>query len=125
MQEVAQCFNLGVDTIEALERDDYSGLPGATFAVGYLRAYAKLLKLDPEEIVGAARLEAEQAQKIPYAKVPLREAPRGERPVKRTGTLWGALWVAVALAAAAVVVSQSGVGVNEVLEMLNLSPVGG
>ena len=39
-QEVAENLNLGVDTIEALEADEYENLPGSTFVKGYMRSYA-------------------------------------------------------------------------------------
>ena len=49
VQEVAANLNLGIDTIEALESEDYGSLPGSTFVKGYMRSYAKLLKLDAED----------------------------------------------------------------------------
>ncbi|MDK9725409.1 MAG: DUF4115 domain-containing protein [Sterolibacteriaceae bacterium MAG5] len=46
--EVAQSLKFGVRQIEALEADNYGALPpGATFLRGFVRGYAKLLKLDP------------------------------------------------------------------------------
>lgn len=46
--EVAQSLKFGVRQIEALEADNYGVLPpGATFLRGFVRGYAKLLKLDP------------------------------------------------------------------------------
>lgn len=44
--DVAQILKFSSRQIEALERDDYQVLPGATFVRGFVRAYAKLLKLD-------------------------------------------------------------------------------
>lgn len=46
LSEVAQILKFSPRQIEALERDDYRILPGATFVRGFVRAYAKLLKLD-------------------------------------------------------------------------------
>jgi len=57
VEEVAHHLNLCVDTIHALEQDDYSQLPGYTFVKGYVRSYAKLLKLDEE---AAAEKEIER-----------------------------------------------------------------
>lgn len=46
--EVAQSLKFGVRQIEALEADNYAALPpGTTFLRGFVRGYAKLLKLDP------------------------------------------------------------------------------
>lgn len=48
VQAVASNLRLGVKVIQALEDDDYSGLPATTFVTGYLRAYGRLLDL-PED----------------------------------------------------------------------------
>ncbi len=45
--------------IVAMERDDWTKVPGGIFARGYVRAYAKEVGLDANEL--AARFEAEQA----------------------------------------------------------------
>lgn len=57
LKDVGERLNLGVYIIEALEQDAYERLPNATFARGYLRSYAKLLKLDEEKIVSSANFE--------------------------------------------------------------------
>ncbi len=49
--DVAANLNLRVSVIEALERDDYTDLPGPTFVRGYLRGYARLLGVDENEVV--------------------------------------------------------------------------
>lgn len=49
--EVADALNLPVKVIEALESDDYQGLPPTVFTRGYLRSYARLLELDPGEML--------------------------------------------------------------------------
>ena len=38
--------------IDALEAGDWSGLPGHTFVRGFVRNYARLLRLDPDVLVG-------------------------------------------------------------------------
>jgi len=45
---VAEKLNLRVQLIELLEADDYPNMPEPVFIKGYLRAYAKLLDVDPE-----------------------------------------------------------------------------
>lgn len=54
-EEVAGQLNLTPATVVALEQDDYDQLPGLTFARGYLRAYARLLGLNHEEILRLCR----------------------------------------------------------------------
>ncbi|MGQ0509061.1 MAG: helix-turn-helix domain-containing protein [Betaproteobacteria bacterium] len=58
--DIAQQLKFAPRQIEALEREHYDRLPAGTFARGMLRAYARLLKLDAEAMVGrvAARLAA-------------------------------------------------------------------
>ena len=51
--EVAHHLHLDVRVVEALESDNYSRLPSAAYVCGYLRSYARLLKLPENEIVQA------------------------------------------------------------------------
>ena len=39
--------------MRALEEDDYTHLPGRTFVRGFVRNYARLVRLDPEKVLGA------------------------------------------------------------------------
>ncbi|MGH8701597.1 MAG: helix-turn-helix domain-containing protein [Burkholderiales bacterium] len=52
--EVARRLKLSVWQVEALESGQYQQLPGAVFVRGFIRNYARLLNLDPEELVHAA-----------------------------------------------------------------------
>ena len=45
--DIARTLKFSERQIEALERDDYQQLPGVTFIRGFIRSYARLLKLDP------------------------------------------------------------------------------
>ena len=49
--EVANHLHLDVRLIAALEEDDYEKLPAPSYICGYLRSYARLLKLPENEIV--------------------------------------------------------------------------
>ena len=51
ISDVVQVIRFSAHQIEALERDDYGSLPGATSARGLVRNYAKFLKLDPEPLL--------------------------------------------------------------------------
>ncbi|TSA49483.1 MAG: helix-turn-helix domain-containing protein [Nitrosomonadales bacterium] len=53
IQEAAQQLRLSARQLHALEANDYSGLPGATFIRGFVRNYARLLQLDPEPLLHA------------------------------------------------------------------------
>ena len=47
IEHIADNLNLRVQMIQLLEADDYAKLPEPVFIKGYLRAYAKLLNVDP------------------------------------------------------------------------------
>jgi len=49
--DVANRLKLSVSQIEALERDAYDRLPGPVFVRGFARNYARLLRLDPDDVV--------------------------------------------------------------------------
>ncbi|MGH8618101.1 MAG: helix-turn-helix domain-containing protein [Burkholderiales bacterium] len=51
--DVARHLRLSPHQIEALETDDHGKLPGPVFVRGFLRNYARLVKLDPDTVVVA------------------------------------------------------------------------
>ncbi|TXJ02949.1 MAG: helix-turn-helix domain-containing protein [Acinetobacter sp.] len=51
LEEIASVLNMPVKTLTALEQDDYTALPEATFIKGYYRAYAKFLNADASAII--------------------------------------------------------------------------
>lgn len=71
--EVASTLNLSIDTIEALEADDYDSLPGTTFIKGYIRSYARLLKLDVEGLMDSIDLQPERITEIPSSRAALKQ----------------------------------------------------
>ena len=73
-EEVAAKLHLATGQIQALEQDDYSILPGATYVRGYLKSYALMLGLAPGPVLEAyARLTA-----VPVAPSFNTIAPRRE-----------------------------------------------
>ncbi|WP_461535833.1 RodZ domain-containing protein [Spongorhabdus nitratireducens] len=63
LSEVAERLHITVQYVAALENDAYDELPGDTFVRGYLRSYARLLGLNPDEVIDAANnLLPEQAE---------------------------------------------------------------
>ena len=52
-REVADALNLPLSVITAMEANDYEQLPPPVFTRGYLRSYARLLELDPDDIVAS------------------------------------------------------------------------
>lgn len=51
--DVAHALRLGLRQVEALEADDYAALPERPFVRGFIRNYARLVHLDPEQAVAA------------------------------------------------------------------------
>lgn len=70
--EVAQSLMLAPRQVEAIEGDDWAKLPGETFVRGFIRNYARLLKLDGDALL---RRKSEQAAEA-AAVVPNIELPQ-------------------------------------------------
>lgn len=51
VQQVADTLNLTMHFIRSLESDSYEKLPGDVFVRGYIRSYARLLRLDPDQLI--------------------------------------------------------------------------
>lgn len=49
--DVARALRLSVKQVESLEADQLDRLPGRTFVRGFVRNYARLLNLDPDQLV--------------------------------------------------------------------------
>jgi len=49
--EISEHTKIGKKYLEALENEEYQVLPGETYAIGFLRAYAKYLELDEVAIL--------------------------------------------------------------------------
>ncbi|MCU6432791.1 helix-turn-helix domain-containing protein [Undibacterium sp. Jales W-56] len=60
VEQVASQLRLAPRQIRSLEADDYAGLPEPAVIKGFVRAYAKLLKLDPAPVI--ALLTADLSQ---------------------------------------------------------------
>jgi cytoskeletal protein RodZ len=55
LQEMAAATKIQLKFLEALEHDAYDQLPAAPFVVGFLRAYAQYIALEPEMVLTAYR----------------------------------------------------------------------
>lgn len=109
LDDVAAELRLGTFQIQALEDDDWTKLPGTTYARGYLKSYARLLGLDADQLMaGASTQEIEITRKEPEIEARKPAAPEpDEEPEPAAGPsrarTWigaGALGVLVLLAAA-------------------------
>ena len=64
VREVADALNLPTRVIEALETDDYDRLPPSVFTRGYLRSYARLLELNPDELLARYPEVTEEVEQV-------------------------------------------------------------
>jgi cytoskeleton protein RodZ len=55
--DVARQLKLSVSQVQALEAGDFDKLPGPVFVRGFIRNYARLLKLDSEAILSSIELD--------------------------------------------------------------------
>jgi len=68
VEEVATRLRLMLRQVEAIEADDFDSLGQPVFARGFVRNYAKLLNLPPEELV--ARMGGDSAEPAVVSKAP-------------------------------------------------------
>ncbi len=62
--EVAAKLKLGARQIEALEAEDLAHLPGDVFTRGFVRNYARLVRIDPEQLIVPVDINAAVAETI-------------------------------------------------------------
>jgi cytoskeleton protein RodZ len=81
--DVAAKLRLAPRQIEAIEADDYVRLPGKTIVRGFVRNYARLLQLDPAQVVAAYDRTApggdDQRISVPHQNVQFSEVASGHR----------------------------------------------
>src|SRR4051812_20907846 len=79
--EVAQRLHMSPSQVEALENGDYARLPKGTFLRGFVRNYAKLIGLDPEQVLPLLAGDAprDPAPRIVVPTQNIRFDPLGER----------------------------------------------
>jgi len=108
---VADQLKLAVRQVIALEAGDYASLPSPAVTRGFVRAYAKLVKLDPVPLVAQIAMDTPPAADNSAAMASRRPAPasfseskfpsHGKRVNLPLGWIAGAVVVVVAAGAAA------------------------
>ncbi len=78
LPQVAAALRIRLAYLEALEEGRIGLLPGNAYAVAFMRSYAKILGLDPEEIVRRFRREAAEVNERTELEFP---APLPERGI--------------------------------------------
>jgi cytoskeleton protein RodZ len=98
-EDVAAKLHLAARQIQALEQDDYTSLPGATYVRGYLKSYALLLGLSPAPILEAhARLTAAPAAPDFSTIAPQREITSRHHQVRFVTYFMAAIVIGLAIA---------------------------
>lgn len=57
LREIAEATKINIRYLDALERNDFTHLPGGVFNKGFVRAYSQFIGIDPEAMVNAYLLE--------------------------------------------------------------------
>ena len=81
LPDVAATLRIRLPFLEAIEDGRIADLPGAAYAVGFIRSYATFLGLDATEVARRFRAEAQEMNRKPVlafpAPVPDRGVPAG------------------------------------------------
>lgn len=80
LEEVEKATKIRIELLEALEKDDYSKLPPATFVQGFIKNYGKFLGLDTNKLLALFRRDYE-AKKHPVRVLESFRRPIGDRKV--------------------------------------------
>lgn len=113
VEQVADQLKLAPRQVAALEEGDYAALPPAAVVRGFVRAYAKVMKIDAAPLV--ARIPVDAAAAAADASASVRTRPQSFSEVrfptngKRSRMPWLVIGVVVAAVAAVVAAWQSGV----------------
>lgn len=98
LDDVARQLKLSVSQVAALEAGAYGRLPGPVFVRGFVRNYARLLKVDPDRVLGM--LEEAPGREVPNQMPTARGVPFPTQKPRR--------WPRVALLAALLAVVALG-----------------
>jgi cytoskeleton protein RodZ len=82
LPDVAEALRIRLPYLEAIERGELVSLPGSAYQTGFVRSYAQILGLDPDEILRRFRAEggigtSAKAELSFLAPVPDRAVPTG------------------------------------------------
>jgi len=109
--DIAQQLKFAARQIEAMEQGRFEDLPSGTFARGMVRSYARLLKLDAEQLVGrmAARVSVpDNAEAVASIRRPIPITDNS----RRANLIYAALSLAILGVSAAVVIQWQRERVN-------------
>lgn len=76
VSEIATRLKVPETVVENIESERLEALPGSVFARGYVRSYASLVGLDPDEMVSAYDKKSGQEESVEFELRPLGTLPR-------------------------------------------------
>jgi len=101
LADAAHALKFSPRQIEALEADDYQGLQGATFVRGFIRSYARFLKLAPEPLL--AMLDAGSPLQTAEVRPPDDTGAAMPQPGERRLSAWVAGAIVLVVIAASLI----------------------
>jgi cytoskeletal protein RodZ len=96
LEQITQRTKIPQRSLEAIEAEDFSRLPGIIFARNFVRLYALDLKLDPE--VFMVRLPGVDVESAPMPVPPAGGGKRVKRDPRLVAAFASVFWVATAIA---------------------------
>ena len=96
LEEISSATKISLRFLEAIEREDFSKLPGGIFSRSFIRSYARYLGLDEERVVAEFQLAAQPQVDFDLHRMAAGKSSSG-RPAARTPLI--ATLVAVVLLA--------------------------
>lgn len=94
---VAAALKMRRDQLEAIEESDFAKLPGRTYAVGFIRAYAGYLGLDAEAMVQRFKDETAESNLTKPVEHVFPEAQEEQRMLPNTSILIWAMLIAIVI----------------------------
>jgi cytoskeletal protein RodZ len=101
LEDMSQRTKIQLPLLEAMERGDFTRVPGGLFVRGFLRAYAKEVRLDPEGVVADYLEEYEpQSAADPRTVTEERDVPEDVilAQTEAEAFSWRKVWPAAAIA---------------------------
>jgi cytoskeleton protein RodZ len=83
LEEISSATKIGLRLLEAIEREDFSKLPGGIFSRSFIRTYARYLGLDEDRVVAEFQLAAQPQTDFDLHRMAAGNARFG-RPGERT-----------------------------------------
>jgi len=96
LEEIASATKISVRSLQALEAEEFSKLPGGIFTRSFIRAYAKYLGLDEETVIGEYQAVAPPSGDADLSRL---SPSKPKSPTEKSRTpIWGLLFALALLA---------------------------